>query len=51
MDTSIVIRTFVALPDRIYFHAGGGIVADSNPRAEYQETLDKADALIRALSA
>jgi para-aminobenzoate synthetase component 1 len=51
MDTSIVIRTFVALPDRIYFHAGGGIVADSNPRAEYQETLDKADALILALSA
>jgi para-aminobenzoate synthetase component 1 len=50
MDTSILIRTFVALADRIYFHAGGGVVADSNPRAEYQETLDKAHALRRALS-
>ena len=50
MDTSIVIRTFVTLKDRIYFHAGGGIVADSNPHAEYQETLDKARALMRALS-
>ena len=50
MDTSIVIRTFVALPDRIYFHAGGGIVADSDPLSEYQETLDKARALIRALA-
>ena len=49
MDTSIVIRSFVIVDDRAYFHAGGGIVADSDPRAEYQETLDKADALIRAL--
>ena len=50
MDSSIVIRTFVVLEDRVYFHAGGGIVADSDPSSEYQETLDKADALIRALS-
>jgi para-aminobenzoate synthetase component 1 len=49
MDTSIVIRTYVIVGDRIYFHAGGGIVADSDPAAEYQETLDKADALIRAI--
>jgi para-aminobenzoate synthetase component 1 len=51
MDTSIVIRTFVIVSDRAYFHAGGGIVADSNPFAEYQETLDKASALVRAISA
>jgi para-aminobenzoate synthetase component I len=49
MDTSIVIRTYVIVGERAYFQAGGGIVADSNPAAEYQETLDKADALIRAL--
>jgi para-aminobenzoate synthetase component 1/para-aminobenzoate synthetase len=39
------------LNDRVYFHAGGGVVADSNPLAEYQETLDKASALVRAVSA
>jgi para-aminobenzoate synthetase component 1 len=49
MDTSIVIRTYVVVGDRVYFHAGGGIVADSNPAEEYEETLAKADALIRAL--
>ena len=31
MDTSIVIRTYVALGDEVYFQAGGGIVADSDP--------------------
>ena len=50
MDSSIIIRTFVVAGDRAYFHAGGGIVADSDPHAEYRETLDKADALIRALA-
>lgn len=50
MDTSIVIRTFVALGGRAYFSAGGGIVADSDPEAEYQETLDKARALITTLA-
>jgi para-aminobenzoate synthetase component 1 len=49
MDSSIVIRSYVVVDDRVYFHAGGGIVADSDPGSEYQETLDKADALIRAL--
>jgi para-aminobenzoate synthetase component 1 len=49
LDTSIIIRTFVLARGRAYFHAGGGIVADSDPEAEYQETLDKANALIRAL--
>ena len=49
MDTSIVIRTLVASGGRVWFQAGGGIVADSDPVAEYEETLDKARALIEAL--
>ena len=49
MDTSIVIRTLVASEDRVWFQAGGGIVADSDPAAEFAETLDKARALIEAL--
>ncbi|HKT60691.1 MAG TPA: aminodeoxychorismate synthase component I [Gemmatimonadales bacterium] len=50
MDTSIVIRTYLALRGRVYFQAGGGIVADSDPELEYRETLDKARALIAALA-
>jgi para-aminobenzoate synthetase component 1 len=50
MDTSIVIRTFVALDGEVYFQAGGGIVADSEPELEYRETLDKAAGLIRTLT-
>ena len=42
MDTSIAIRTVTLKDGRAYFHAGGGIVADSDPALEYQETLDKA---------
>ncbi len=49
-DLNIVIRTMVMTGEKIYFHAGGGIVADSDPAAEYEETLHKAKALIRALS-
>ncbi len=49
MDTSIVIRTFLALRGQVYFQAGGGIVADSDPELEYRETVDKARALIGAL--
>ena len=51
MDTSIVIRTYQALDDAVYFSVGGGIVADSDPEQEYRETLDKARALIDALAA
>jgi len=51
MDTSIVIRTYQAVHGRVYFSAGGGIVADSDPEQEYRETFDKARALIRALHA
>ena len=50
LDTSIAIRTAVARDGHVYFSAGGGIVADSDPQAEYQETLDKARALIDALA-
>jgi len=49
MDLSIVIRTIVIKDGRCYFHAGGGIVADSDPPAEFQETQDKARALIEAI--
>jgi para-aminobenzoate synthetase component I len=49
MDTSIVIRTYVALGGQVYFQAGGGIVADSDVELEYRETLDKARGLIETL--
>ena len=49
MDTNIAIRTIVAIDDSAYLHVGGGIVADSNAHAEYQETLDKGHALFEAL--
>ena len=49
-DTSIAIRTAVACAGRVYFNAGGGVVADSDPAEEYQETLDKARGLIDALA-
>jgi len=49
MDTSIVIRTYLALRGQVYFQAGGGIVADSDPELEYGETLDKARGLIETL--
>jgi para-aminobenzoate synthetase component I len=50
MDTSIVIRTYLALRGQLYFQAGGGIVADSDPELEYRETLDKARGLIETLA-
>jgi para-aminobenzoate synthetase component 1 len=49
MDLNIVIRTFLIKDGRAYFQVGGGIVSDSDPEAEYMETLDKARALIEAL--
>jgi para-aminobenzoate synthetase component 1 len=48
-DTSIAIRTAVVQDGRVYFSAGGGIVADSDPAQEYLETLDKARAFIDLL--
>lgn len=49
MDTSIVIRTMAILGRHLTFQVGGGIVADSDPASEYDETLTKARALIEAL--
>ncbi len=48
-DLNIAIRTFVIKGNRVFFQVGGGIVADSDPAAEYQETLDKARALLWSL--
>lgn len=49
IDLNIVIRSFIIYGSMAYFHAGGGIVADSDPQAEYQETLDKISGLCAAL--
>jgi para-aminobenzoate synthetase component 1 len=49
LDLNIVIRTFIIKDNKAYFQVGGGIIYDSNAEAEYQETLDKARALIQAL--
>jgi para-aminobenzoate synthetase component I len=50
LDSNISIRTMVAVAGRVYFSAGGGIVADSDPEQEYRETLDKARGMIDALA-
>ncbi len=49
MDVCITIRTFVFKDGYAHVQAGAGIVADSNPESEYEETLRKARALIEAL--
>jgi anthranilate synthase component 1 len=49
LDFCITIRTVVIENGRAFVQAGAGIVADSNPSAEYEETRDKARAVIRAL--
>jgi para-aminobenzoate synthetase component 1 len=50
MDSNIVIRTYALSGSTVTFQAGGGIVADSDPAEEYEESLAKARALIDALS-
>jgi para-aminobenzoate synthetase component 1 len=50
-DFNIVIRTLLFKENNIYFQVGGGITIDSDPQAEYQETLDKARAMISSLRA
>ncbi len=50
-DLNIAIRTMLLTRGRAYLQVGGGIVADSEPQAEYQETLDKASAMFQALGA
>jgi anthranilate synthase component I len=49
LDFCITIRTVLIENGRAYVQAGAGIVADSNPTAEYEETKDKARAVLRAL--
>jgi para-aminobenzoate synthetase component I len=49
LDLNITIRTLVMKNGLAYLHVGAGIVADSNPGREYQETLYKAEALFKAL--
>ena len=51
MDTCIIIRTIVMRGDTCYLQAGAGIVADSDPATEFQETLNKARALVLAIDA
>ncbi len=49
MDTCITIRTMLMRGDQVYFQAGAGIVADSDPAREYEETVNKARAVAMAL--
>ncbi|MGB0347194.1 MAG: anthranilate synthase component I [Balneolaceae bacterium] len=50
MDTCIAIRTMVVTDNKVYIQAGAGIVADSDPHKEFEETQNKAGALVQALS-
>lgn len=49
MDTCIALRTIVVQGDTAYVQAGAGLVADSNPTMEYEETLNKARGLLKAI--
>jgi anthranilate synthase component 1 len=49
MDLAIAIRTLVVKDGKFHLQAGAGIVADSDPAAEYQETVNKAMAVVRAI--
>nr|WP_194928609.1 aminodeoxychorismate synthase component 1 [Citrobacter freundii] len=49
MDTSITIRTLTATDGQLYCSAGGGVVADSQEDAEYQETFDKVNRILHQL--
>ena len=48
MDTCIALRTAVVKDGKMYVQAGAGVVADSDPESEYQESVTKARALFRA---
>lgn len=50
MDTAVLIRTAVIRDNRLHIQAGGGIVADSDPETEWQETLNKRKAIFRAIA-
>lgn len=49
MDTCIALRTLVVQDGKAYVQAGAGLVADSDPATEYQETLNKAQGLLKAI--
>jgi anthranilate synthase component 1 len=49
MDTCIALRTLVVQGSKAYVQVGAGIVADSVPASEYQETLNKARGLLKAI--
>ena len=49
MDMAIAIRTAVIKNNRLFVQAGAGIVADSQPQMEWEETLNKARAIVRAV--
>ncbi len=49
MDFCITIRSLTVHQDQVYLQVGAGIVADSDPASEYQETVNKAQAMVRAL--
>jgi anthranilate synthase component 1 len=49
MDMCIAIRTMIIHKDKVYMQAGAGIVADSDPLKEYEETKNKVRALLKAL--
>jgi anthranilate synthase component 1 len=51
MDLAIAIRTLVVKDGQVHLQAGAGIVADSNPAAEWQETVNKAMAVVKAIEA
>ena len=51
MDFNILIRSILKKDDKLYFGVGAGIVADSNPEEEYEETLVKAKAMTEAINA
>jgi anthranilate synthase component I len=50
MDTCIALRTALIKEKKVFIQSGAGIVADSKPNLEYQETVNKAKALIQAIS-
>lgn len=49
MDTAIAIRTAVLKDGQVHIQAGAGVVADSNPAAEWDETNKKALAIVKAV--
>jgi anthranilate synthase component 1 len=49
LDSCITLRTALLKDGMMYIQAGGGVVADSDPAAEYQETVNKAGALLKSV--